>query len=70
MEYSLLRIPVVCPECGKELLTELPAASIAEALASGSSIHLYAQCHDKAWNADGREREQVRDYWEAAQMSR
>jgi hypothetical protein len=24
MEYTLLRIPVVCPECGAELLAELP----------------------------------------------
>ena len=35
MEYTLLRIPVVCPECGAELLAELPAASIAQALGSG-----------------------------------
>ena len=70
MEYTLLRIPVVCPECGAELLAELPAASIAQALGSGSSIRLYARCHDKAWHAGGLEREQVRDCWEAAEMSR
>jgi hypothetical protein len=27
MEDSLLRIPVVCPDCGREVLTEFPAAS-------------------------------------------
>jgi hypothetical protein len=32
MEDTLLRIPVVCPACAKESLTELPAASIAEAM--------------------------------------
>jgi hypothetical protein len=32
MEDTRLRIPIVCPECAKELLTELPTASIAEAM--------------------------------------
>jgi hypothetical protein len=70
MEGTLLRIPVVCPECAKELLTELPTASIAEALATGRSIRLYASCHGKAWQANCLEREQLRDYLEAATLSR
>jgi hypothetical protein len=70
MEESLLRSPVVCPECGKESLTEFPIASIAEALATGSSIRLYVQCHDKAWHANSLEREQLREYLEAANLGR
>jgi hypothetical protein len=68
--YTLLRIPVVCPECAKESLTELPTASIAEALATCDVIRLYAQCHDKVWEGSCLEREQLREYWEAANLSR
>ena len=70
MEDTLLRIPVVCPECAKELLAEFPTASIAEALATGGSIRLYAQCHNKAWQASCLEREQLREYLEAANLAR
>ena len=45
MEDSLLRIPVVCPECGEELLTEFPEAVVAEALNTGDTIRLHASCH-------------------------
>jgi hypothetical protein len=70
MEDTLLRIPVVCPECAKESLTELSTASIAEALTTGDVIRLYAQCHDKVWQASCLEREQLREYLEAANLSR
>jgi hypothetical protein len=70
MEDTLLRIPIVCPECTKEALTELPSVSTADALATGDSIRLYAPCHDKAWQASGLEREQLQEYLEAASLSR
>jgi hypothetical protein len=69
MEDTLLRIPVVCPECANEWLAELPTASIAKALATGGPIHLYALCHNKAWQATMLEREQLRQYWEVANLS-
>jgi hypothetical protein len=65
-----LRIPVVCPECGKELLTEFPTAAIAEALASGDSIRLHAPCHGTMWHASPLEREQFRQYLDAANLPR
>jgi hypothetical protein len=64
-----VRVPVVCPECKRESLAELPAAPIAEALASGDSIRLYARCHGKIWQASSIEREQLRAYLEAANLS-
>jgi hypothetical protein len=48
---AVLRAPVSCPECAGELLTEFPAYAIAEALAAGDAIRLFASCHDKVWNA-------------------
>jgi hypothetical protein len=70
MEDTQLRVPVVCPECAKELLTDLPAASIAQALATGAPIRLYSQCHDNVWQASCLEREQLQAYLEAANLSR
>jgi hypothetical protein len=69
MENALLRIPVVCPKCGRELLNEFPIASVAEALAAGGSIRLHAKCHGKAWQASALEREQVREYLDAMELS-
>jgi hypothetical protein len=57
-------------EAEKELLTEFPTASIAEALVTGGSIRLYARCHNKVWQASCLEREQLREYLEAANMLR
>jgi hypothetical protein len=65
-----LRIPIVCPECATELVVELPTAPLAEALATGGSIDLYANCHGKAWQASFLEREQLREYLEAVKLSR
>jgi hypothetical protein len=61
-----LRVPAVCPVCGKECLTELPAASTAEALATGQSIRLFVRCHEKTWLASSVEREQLSEYLEAS----
>jgi hypothetical protein len=64
MVQALVRVPVVCPECGREWLTEFPATPLAAALDSGTSIALYARCHDRAWQASNTEREQLRAYLE------
>ena len=68
MEEALLRVPVVCPECCKELLSEYAAASLIEALTNGDSIRLYASCHRRVWPASVIEREQLRQYLEAAKL--
>jgi hypothetical protein len=57
-----VRFPVICPICGRALLTELPVALIAEALIAGSSIRLHASCHDVYWDATELEVEQIREY--------
>ena len=58
----LVRIPVVCPQCGSELLTEYPVGMVADALIKGEKISLYATCHDLIWNASPLEIEQLREY--------
>jgi hypothetical protein len=51
MEDRLLRFPLVCPECGMELLTELSAAAVVQALVTGDSIcevspqSVASECH-------------------------
>jgi hypothetical protein len=70
MEDTVLRIPIVCPECARESLTEFASASIAEALVTGDSIRLYASCHGKAWQASSLEREQLQEYLDAASLPR
>jgi hypothetical protein len=65
MEDSMLRIPVVCPECGRESLNRFPIASTIEALVAGDSIRLQVNCHDRSWQASFLEREQLREYLEA-----
>lgn len=66
MQNTLVRIPVVCPECGQEWLTEFSAVALAEALDTGAPIRLFARCHDRVWAATEAEREQLRAYLEVA----
>ncbi len=61
-----VRVPVVCPECEREWLTEFAASTLTEALDTGASIRLYARCHDRVWRASDIEREQLRAYLEVA----
>jgi hypothetical protein len=60
----------VCPECGKKLLVTVAADSIAGALATGESISLNADCHEKTWQASGDEREPLREYLRVAVHSK
>lgn len=70
MKDAVLRAPVACPDCAQEFLAEFPEMAVARALASGDTIRLFASCHGKAWNANSVEREQLREYLEAARMTR
>lgn len=69
MPDAMLHAPIACPECARELLTEFRAASLAQALATGETIRLFASCHYKAWTASSVEREQLRAYLDAAILS-
>jgi hypothetical protein len=70
MQETVLRVPIVCPKCTQEWLTEFSATEIAEALASGATIRFFARCHETAWIASTVEREQLREYFEATSLSR
>jgi hypothetical protein len=62
MIESTVRFPVVCPECGREKLTDFPVNEVAYALEGGSDISLVATCHDVIWTATELELEQINDY--------
>ena len=70
MLEALLRVPVACPKCTQEQLLELAADTVAEALANGAAILLFVNCHRAAWKASLVEREQLKEYLEAAMLSR
>ena len=69
MLEAVLRVPVACPKCTREQLLELAAGTVAEALASGAAILLFVSCHRAAWKASLVEREQLREYLDAATLS-
>ncbi len=60
MTKSIVKFPVVCPECGREALAAIPIA--ADALMECKSIRLHSNCHDKWWDASHVEVEQLRQY--------
>jgi hypothetical protein len=62
VQQPSMKFPVTCPECAAQLLTEFPVAFIANALATGKGIRLYASCHDTFWTATFLERQQLREY--------
>ena len=62
MSEASLRIPVTCPQCGAERLTEFDVYVLADALDRGSDICLVATCHDLIWDASVTEVEQIREY--------
>jgi hypothetical protein len=62
MREPLIRLPVVCPQCGAELLTEFPVALLAESLIEKDGVRLHASCHQVSWTANETEREQIREY--------
>src|SRR6266436_4731185 len=61
--------PVNCPLCARELLTELSAAEVEEALTVGSAIRLRAACHDVYRDASKLEVEQIREYLGATRLA-
>jgi hypothetical protein len=62
VQQPSMKFPVTCPECAAELLTEFPVPFIANALATGKGIRLYASCHDTFWTATFLERQKLREY--------
>lgn len=62
MNSPVVRFPVTCPECGVEVLSAFPIASVAAALIDHGPIKLQANCHSVSWTATPIELEQIRDY--------
>jgi hypothetical protein len=65
MPDLLFRVPVTCPRCGEERLTNFSATMIGEALGAGNTIRLFASCHGEWWSASYIEREQLKEYLDA-----
>jgi hypothetical protein len=57
-----VRLPVVCPRCSQEHLSEFPLALVSAALVNGEALQLRAECHQVSWDASETEREQIRKY--------
>jgi hypothetical protein len=62
-----INFPATCPECGKQWVMNFKSSYIAECLNAGEPIKMYAQCHDKTWDASAAELQQLSlllDRWE------
>ena len=57
-----IKFPVVCPQCGREQLSEMPTDEVVYALTRGSDISLVATCHDVIWTATELELQQIQEY--------
>lgn len=55
-----LEFPVTCPDCALQTLSDMPIATIANALLTGKDIRLHSNCHDHYWTATFAERAQLR----------
>jgi hypothetical protein len=62
MAEPCFRFPVVCPECGREEISQMQIAGVAAALLKGEVIQLYASCHEIYWDALPVEVAQLRQY--------
>jgi hypothetical protein len=61
-QNGILKIPVICPQCGGESLLGLPWGETAADLVSGRHIELQSSCHARSWIASPTEVEQMRQY--------
>jgi hypothetical protein len=64
----LVRFPVSCPTCRKEVLAEYRQADVVGALVNDRPIQLYAPCCDASWTAGYIEMQQIRAYFGAARL--
>jgi hypothetical protein len=70
-----IELPVSCPCCGQQSLSEFRLGVVAEALQT-HQMRLYANCHLAGWDASDAELEEIREHldglwsagWQAACM--
>jgi hypothetical protein len=62
---DLVRVPVSCPICRKEVLAEYRRADLVGALLNDRPMRLYAPCCEKSWTAGYIEMQQIRAYFDA-----
>lgn len=62
---DVIRFPVSCPICRKEVITEYRRPDVVGALLNDRPIRLYAPCCDKTWTAAYIEMQQIRAYFDA-----
>jgi len=67
---DLVRFPVSCPICRKEVLAEYRRADVVGALLNERPIRLYAPCCEKSWTAGYIEMQQIRAYFDAHRLER
>ena len=67
---DLVRFPVSCPICRKEVLAEYRRADVVGALLNDRPIRLYAPCCAKSWTASYIEMQQIRAYFDAHRLDR
>jgi hypothetical protein len=71
MNVSVVRFPVTCPACSRESLARLSVDTVLQSLATDRPFKLYAKCdrHAIAWVANEAERNQIREYTDAVNVS-
>jgi hypothetical protein len=62
MNEPTIRVPVTCPECGKESLLVFPITELADALLLEKRLELRSICHGVRWIASSLEMDQLREY--------
>jgi hypothetical protein len=58
-----IELPVNCPCCGQQSLSDFRVTVVAEALQT-NQMRLYAKCHITGWEASQAELERIRDHLE------
>lgn len=61
-EETPILLPVTCPVCGTESLTEYPVLVVMTALTRWHNMALYASCHEGSWDASSAEMARIRAF--------
>ena len=59
---DLMSLPVTCPVCGTESMTEFPVLVVATALNSWHQMCLYVECHPGSWSASATDILKLREF--------